>query len=236
MICAETEIDTPAFSIGEQLNFKIYFEFILGGVAVMEVAGVEEIDSSKCFKIVSRARSNRTVDMFYKVRDQITCWRDIDGGFSRRYVKNLREGKYRDNKWVDYKPDSALAYLYRDNSEHAETLSVEGSVQDVLSAFYEMRTRPLEVGKSVFIDVHDINKQYKLEVKVIRRERIQVPAGEFTCLVIEPGLMSSGIFRKEGKMQIWVTDDQYHMPVLMKSKLYFGAVWAKLSEYTRGNN
>ncbi len=226
-------IELP-FKIGERLNFKIYFEFVLGGDARMEVEGIENIGGFDCLRIVSEAKSTRTVDTFYKVRDRIATWRDVEGGFSRKYVKRLREGKHVDDKTVEYRPEDNRLFLTRKADGLPEPLELDQPVHDVLAAFYEVRLHDLEVGKSISIELHDIDKRYPLEVKVHRKEKIKVPAGTFNCVVIEPMLKSAGIFRKEGSLQIWLTDDEAHMPVLMQSQLYFGRVWAKLVDFKRG--
>ena len=75
--------DIP-FKVGEKLDFKIYFEFILGGSATMAVEAVEVVDGHDCLRIVSEAKSTRAVDRIYKVRDRIATWRDIEGNLSRR--------------------------------------------------------------------------------------------------------------------------------------------------------
>lgn len=224
--------DLP-FKVGEELNFKIYFEFILGGDARMAVEGIEKIDGHDCLKIVSEAKSTKTVDRFYKVRDRITTWRDFKG-FSRRYEKHLREGKHSDDKIVEYHPEKNLLFLTRKNNGLPEPLELDKPVHDVLAAFYEVRLHELKVDSIITIDLHDIDKRYPLIVKVHRRERIEVPAGTFDCVVIEPMLESAGIFRKKGSLQIWLTDDEFHTPVMMQSQLYFGRVWAKLVDFKRG--
>jgi len=200
----------------------------------MSVKEVEDVDGHPCYRLVSEARSTRTVDAIYKVRDKVESWRDLEGGFSRKYSKHLREGKYKDDKVVNYFPEQGTAHLYRGNREVPDTMEVKGHIYDVLAAFYAVRQMPLEVGKSIYFDLHDINQRYDLEVKVLGRERVEVPAGTFDCFIVEPELKSAGLFRKEGELQVWITDDQYRMPVLMKSKLYFGRVWAKLVGYRRG--
>ncbi|MDP8228378.1 MAG: DUF3108 domain-containing protein, partial [Candidatus Electryoneaceae bacterium] len=92
----EEQIVKPLpFSVGERLEFKIYFEFILGGTASMSVEAIDTIDGYPCYRIASQARSTWTVDRVYKVRDRIESYRDVVGGFSRRYVKHLREGGHR---------------------------------------------------------------------------------------------------------------------------------------------
>lgn len=200
----------------------------------MSVESVEQIDGHDCLKIVSEAKSTRTVDRMYKVRDRIETWRDVEGQFSRRYTKRLREGKWKDDKRVEYNPEAGFSCLYRGEGAMPDTQSLDMQVQDVMSAFYEVRQHNLEVGRSVFFELHDIDKRYRLEVKVLRKETIEVPAGKFDCIVVEPLLQSSGIFRREGSVQIWLSDDQYKMPVLMQSRLYFGRVWAKLVGFRRG--
>ena len=226
--------DLP-FKVGEKLNFKVYLGFIFGGNATMSVKSIEEVNGYPCYQIVSEARSTRTIDTFYKVRDRITSWLDVQGRFSRRYEKILREGRYRTYKRVGYAPEKGRALLYRKSSELPDTLDINGLVLDILSAFYQVRIEDLKVGKSVWIDVHDIKKRYDLEVEVLRKERLKVPAGEFDCFVLEPRLQTAGIFRREGRMQIWLSDDEHKLPVMMRSKLYFGSVWAKLESFTLGD-
>lgn len=227
-------VSSLPFSVGEQLNFKLYLEFILGGNASMRVEGEEMVDGKSCYRLVSEAHSTPTVDLFYKVRDRIESLRDTHSGFSRRYVKRLREGKWEEDKVVEYKPEMGQVLLTRKPGQQPETLAVSRPVYDILNAFYQVRFQRLDVGSSIFLDVHDIDKAYRLEVKVLRKEEIQVPAGRFKCILIEPMLQSAGIFRREGSVLIWLTDDHLRLPVMMASKLYFGSVWAKLSDFKLG--
>lgn len=224
------------FSLGERLDFKLYLEFILGGSATMAVEGIEEVDGKPCYRLVSQAQSTPTVDLFYKVRDRIESCRDLNAGYSRRYIKRLREGKWKEDKRVLYKPEEGKVYLSRTEDALPETLKLTSPVYDILNAFYQVRTQRLEVGRSLYLDVHDIDKTYRLEVKVHRKEVVEVPAGKFNCFVIEPMLQSSGIFRREGSMLIWLTDDHRRLPVMMASKLYFGSVWAKLVSFKGREN
>ena len=233
-LAAPVAITAAPYSAGERLDFKVYFGFILGGESSMSVESGDSSGGPPGLHLVSEAHSTRTVDTFYKVRDRVESWVDADSGFSRRYEKHLREGKYRDDKLVEYLPAGGRALLTR-RDQAPESLDVAGRTYDVLAAFYKVRGMDLKVGESVFLDLHDIDKQYRLEIKVLRQETLQVPAGVFDCIVIEPRLLSSGLFRKEGEMQVWLTDDVRRMPVMMQSRLYFGRVWAKLIGYRLGN-
>jgi len=87
----------------------------------------------------------------------------------------------------------------------------------------------LEVGKSVYIENHADRKNYPLEIRVLGRERIKVPAGEFDCIKVEPILRAAGLFKNEGRLTIWMTDDEHKIPVLMKSKVVIGSISASLT-------
>jgi len=53
--------------------------------------------------------------------------------------------------------------------------------------------------------------------------------------VVEPILdETEGIFKQEGRIWIWVTDDEKKMPVILKSKITIGDIVAQLESYTLG--
>ena len=60
------------------------------------------------------------------------------------------------------------------------------------------------------------------------REKVKVPAGEFSCLIIEPVLKDEGLFQQKGRLRIWVTDDARKLPVLMKSEILVGSIDVRL--------
>jgi hypothetical protein len=214
-----------AFAEGEWFQFSIQYGAIRAGDALMQVESVENVAGRPCYRLVSKAESNSFFSLFYKVRDRIDSFMDVEELVSRRFSKNTLEGKHRDNFSIDLDHVSGKA-RYSDGTE----MEFPACSQDILSAFYFVRTLDLEVGRSVEVSCHADKKNYPLEVKVHRRERVKTPAGEFTCLVVEPLLKSSGIFRQKGKLTIWLTDDEYKIPVLMKSKILVGSVSAVMTD------
>jgi len=214
-----------AFDAGEWLHFSIQYGAIRAGDALMQVQAIEEVGGRPCYHLVSKAESNNFFSLFFKVRDRVDSFLDRDVLVSRRFTKNTREGKYRANVSIDFDQASGLA-RYSDGAE----LDLAPCSQDILSAFYYVRTLELEVGQSVHVTCHADKKNYPLEVKVHKRETVRTPAGEFNCLVIEPFLKTSGLFRQKGRLTIWVTDDEYKIPVLMKSKIIVGSISAILTD------
>jgi len=220
-----------AWGPGEELVFSIDYSIYRAGTATMSVKGVEEVNGGRCYHIQTTARSNEFISKIYKVRDMVNSYIDIEGLFSRRFEKELREGGYTSDRYVDFYHDRLIALNTK--KKHALT-EITPYIQDVLSALYNLRTCNLEVGKDEIIDVYADGKVYPLRVVVHKKERVTVPAGRFECLLIEPKLQSEGIFRQKGKLLIWLTDDSRKIPVKMTSRIVIGSIGSNLESYTLG--
>lgn len=224
------KIENKAFGVGEKLEYSVNYGFINAGNAVMEIDTIIDIRGHKCFRITSTAKSNKFFSTFYRVNDRVLSFIDVEGIYSLWFEKHLREGNFKSDRWISFHQDKNIAV-----NNKQDTLKVPEFVQDVLSAMYYIRTQPLEVGKSILVDNHTDNKNYPLEVKILRKEKIKVDAGKFECFVVEPLLQEgAGVFQHKGKLTVWLTDDQYRLPVLMKSKIFVGSISAELERYNTG--
>ena len=103
-------------------------------------------------------------------------------------------------------------------------------VLDILAAFYYVRTQKLQEGESIYLTNHEKKKVNKLEVRVYKKETVEVEAGKFECLVVEPLLFGEGIFKQKGRLKVWLTNDQYKIPVQMKSKVIVGSITTELTK------
>jgi hypothetical protein len=221
-------VDNVAFGIGEKFSFDINYGFINAGTATMEVAKMVEFQTRPCFLIQTRAQSNSFFSSFYRVDDRVESVTDAQGLFSWHFEKDLNEGSYKANRQCTF---DQLGQIVVDGKD---TMKVAPFMQDALSALYYVRTQPLEIGKSLWLDNYVDGKSYKLEVKVLRTESIKVEAGSFDCIVVEPLTSSVGVFKNEGRLTVWLTNDRLRMPVLMKSKILVGSISAELTDYKLG--
>jgi len=217
---------TVPWKIGEYFQFSIDWNGLNGGSSLMQVQNYIRVDGRRCYRIVTKAESNSFVSKFYKVRDRAESAVDAESLYSRRFIKRLREGGYK--KDVNVRFDQERHEAVYDNGK---TLEVAPGVHDVLSAFYYIRTRPLPDGAVIVIPTHDNEKSYEMEVEVLKRERVDVPAGTFSCVVVEPKLKSEGIFKSKGSMKVWLTDDEKRMPILVRSKVPVGSISVRLTDY-----
>ena len=216
------------FQVGEKLTFNIGYEFIPAGKSILSVDGFSKVDGRSVYRITSRTKSHRFFDPFFRVRDEITTYMDINTLQSIKFRKKLREGSYSYDYSVDFNPDKMTAVSK--SPKGTRLVKIPEFTLDVLSAMYFMRTLEMKVGSTKTVTVLDNDKLYPLDIKIIRRERISTIAGTFDCLVVIPELKSGGLFKNQGRITVWVTDDHRKIPVLMKSKAIIGAIIVELEQ------
>jgi hypothetical protein len=232
-----TEAQT-AFAPGETIRYVIKYGILPSGVATLEIRSTDTVRGRPVYYLHSEARTNKTIDAFFKVRDKNESWMDVQSLASLRFRQSMREGGYMREVETDY-DHAARSFTYRKRRKGKETV-VEGPippfVQDVLSSLYFIRTRPLVVGQTYTLDANSGAVNWPLRVHVLRKEKVRVPAGVFQCLRLDPILAGEGIFQAKGKLLVWVTDDERRVPVLLRSKVAVGAFDAEMREYIPGGS
>ena len=233
-------IPNQAFQVGEKLTFVVRYGFIKAGEATMEVEGIVPIADREAYKIVSKAKSSRTFDIFFKVRDQVESWLDTQGIFSWKFNKSLREGGFKFDLKVEYDQLYGKANVKSIRYEDSEPLQIRDQnekiveippyVLDILASFYYVRTQRLRLGRPLYLTNHDNEKIYDLKVIVQKREVIKVKAGKFRCIMVQPQLRGDAIFKQKGELWVWVSDDQYKIPIQMKSAVFIGKITTELKK------
>jgi LysM repeat protein len=222
-----TPRENHAFTVGEELTFAVQYGSITAGYATLKIPEITEIGGRPCFHIVAEAKTHPFFETFFKVRDRIESYFDVDYAMPWRYEKHLREGGYSADAF--YLFDQRLGKIVEPDKSHEEPIPI-GS-QDVMSCFYLARILPQDVGKSFTIPVTDDKmKNYELKVEVLSRERVSVLAGDFDCIVVRPLLTFQGVFQQKGEVLLWITDDARRIPVKIKSKIAIGSININLQD------
>jgi hypothetical protein len=84
----------------------------------------------------------------------------------------------------------------------------------------------------VTFPVNDGGRTYDVSVEVQASEEIRTPAGTFQTLRLEPRVFE-GLFRKKGRMFVWLTDDAEKMPVQVKARINIGTITASLTRVSK---
>lgn len=105
------------------------------------------------------------------------------------------------------------------------TSEFSGTVQDLASVFYFVRTQPLETGKNFEVLVSDSGRVYRLPIRVGEKKRIKTVLGEVETIRVEPELFGEDrLVRGKGQISIWFTTDPRRIPVRAQIKHEMGTL------------
>ncbi len=221
-------LDNNAFKLGEKLTFAVKYGFVTAGIAVMEIPKIKRISGRETYNITFRVNTVTSFDIFYKVRDRYETYLDTKGLFPWRFEQHIREGGYS-------RDFSAFFDQRRGRAKTSEgTYEIPLYVNDIVSAFYIARTfdySNLKPGDKFKLENFYKDKVYPLDVVYLGKETISVEAGTFECIIVEPLVLEGGLFKSEGSIIVWLSNDECKIPVKVKTKVIIGSIDAELLEY-----
>ena len=220
---ASRRLHTP-WVTGEFLEYTLKFGVVSAGSGRMQVMGRDTVRGRDTWHLKFDFSGGLPL---MRVKDVFDSWIDAETHNSLRFEQHLSElGKKRDRVYQIF-PDRAMFQL----NDEPEKASVPNPLDDA-AFFYFIRTIPLEVGKSYDFNRYFDPKANPVTIRVLRKESVEVPAGKFDAIVIQPMIKTNGIFSEGGHAELWLSDDDRRILIQMKSKLAFGSLNLYLRKMT----
>lgn len=222
------KLENKAFTVGEKLTFDVNYGFVTAGIAVMQIPNVKRISGRDTYHVVFEVNSVPSFNWMFKVRDRYETYIDKDGIFPWRFEQHIREG--------NYSRDFAAFFDQRKNIAKTSDgeYEVPDYVHDIVSAFYYARILDysgFKINDKLHLQNFYKNKVYDLDVKYLGKETVEVPAGKFDCIIVEPLVKEGGLFKHDGNIIIWLSDDELRVPIKVRTKIIIGYVEAVLTNY-----
>jgi hypothetical protein len=213
------------FQVGERLKYSVGWGKVLdAGTAVMEVEEILDYQGHEVYRVVVEAKSNAVFSLFYRVRDTLESLIDVNGLFSRRYWTKQDEAYEKRERKYEFDQEDNVAY-YKDKEYY-----IRYGIQDEVSAVFYVRTLDLQVGQPVYVDIFARGKNWQVKCDIPATETLEVPAGTFDTIIVEPELRFDGVMKK-GKVRVWFTNDEHRIPVQVRSKIAIGSILIRLEDY-----
>lgn len=215
------------FGAGEKFTFDVRFGTLKVGTSQMEVRGPEMVRGREAWHTTLWIRGGT---FFYKVNDVFESWFDTETLSSLRFVKQQEEGTREGTKSYEIYPERSV-YTERKESGQEEHRSVAQPLDDG-SFLYYARTLPLRAGETYSVNRYFIPDRNPVRIRVLRRERVTVPAGTFNAIVVRPIIKTKGIFSEDGRAELWLSDDSTRMILQLRTRLAFGSLNLFLTSWT----
>jgi hypothetical protein len=210
------------FGVGERMEYDIRHKGIHVGTGDMEVLPMDTVRGLDVWHTIFRMSGGF---LFYKVNDKYDSWLDAHTLASLRYWQDIDEGSYEPKRHYEIFPEKRQ---YIENNKEPAA-SVEHPLDDG-SFLYYLRTVPLHVGMDTTLNDYFKADKNPIRFKVLRKDTVDVPAGRFPALVVQP-IFQSKLFSDGGHAEVWLSDDANHIMLQMKSSVRFGSLSLYLKSY-----
>lgn len=220
-------IPNNAYKVGERLKYSIKYGVVKAVNTEIAVVKDTSVRGRECYKIEYTARTVPMFDSFYRVDDKYETFIDKQGQFPHSFKQQIREGKYERDEWMEFFHDVGIAKSLIHNKE----FPMVPYAQDILSAYFYARTMDLRSMKDgSMIELNNVSDKevIPLKIKIRNRDLLETELGVFRTIVVEPIVQGVGLFKSDGQILIWMTDDENKIPIRIKIKVIVGSLSADI--------
>jgi hypothetical protein len=214
---------------------KLSFRLIMFGLAVGS-AVLEAVNDGNGIRISSAVNSNAVISTVYPVADYAET-RLIAGRYILSRVRQ-REGSFTSDTGFTLDLQGKTVHWTDRQRNLFDTQKLpRDDLLDILAGFYSLRNQRLEVGVPVILQLYDSDKYAETTVEVLRREQVSIPGfREIEAIVVHPLIKTDSIFRGVSDILLWLSDDEFRVPVRFETSIPLGRVTAELisSEVEKG--
>jgi hypothetical protein len=171
------------------------------------------------------------INLLFHVADRFQSSFDRATACTDDFNKQTVEGRRQVNSTlhVDYAQNRSILNeknLVTGQTKHLES-PVSGCLTDLLTGVFYASSQPIELGHNFVIPVVDAMRMVPVTMKIEGREEIKTPLGTFKTLRVQP-TADAGVVKNRGNIWIWYTDDERHLPVQMRARLFWGTITFRL--------
>ena len=218
----------PGFDFPRQtLRYEAEYRFWTAGVATLRVerTGNQE-------HLSGTADATGVVALLFRVQDRFNSYFDAQTLCSSKLVKHTEEGSHWRDTVITFDYSRGKAVLaeknLKDNQSKRTENDIPGCVTDVVSGILYVASLPLQQGSTYSFPLNDGGKTVSINAHVEGREQIKTPAGIFQTIRVGPEGDYS-VLKNRGRIWIWYSDDERHLPVQIRAKLFWGTLTVYLA-------
>jgi len=233
-----SEMSKITFEAGEEIVYKLYYNWNFIWLSAGEVTFCVEDDGDR-FHLSAKGRTYKSYEWFFKVDDTYDTYIDKTSLLPETAIRDVREGGYTLYDKVTFDQDNHKAVSLRGKSKDKtirREYDIEAQMHDILSVIYYTRSidyENYEEGEEFPVKIFMDKEVWPLNVTYRGKEPNKKVKGQgvFKTIRFSPEVISGDVFEENTEMNIWVSDDENRIPLLIESPVSVGAVKAVIKDY-----
>ena len=219
---------TFSFPSKQTLTYSVDWRVFQAGTATFHLEQIGNMEH-----IVATGETTGAVNLLFRVNDRFETFLNRSTGCSLSFAKQLQEGRRQVTSTLRFAEGKQILEeknLVSGISKHQES-PVPPCVTDLMSAIFYGGSQPLQPGGSFRMPLADAMRVVDVTMKAEAKEQIVTLAGTFQTIRVQP-IADAGVVKNRGNIWIWYTDDERHLPVQMRARLFWGTITMRLVSMT----
>ena len=230
------------FKEGELQTFDISYMGIFVGWATLGVEKPVKFHDKWHQVFSGAANTSPSYEALFVGRDSLKAY-SLPGSFAvskfkmEQYEHKILSKAFISSKWIEYDQASCLAketVILQGEDPKRKEVRLEPGANDVVSAFYNIRSKSLNVGDVHKILIYTSEKNWFAEASVQAHEKIKVPSGDYDTAKIKLKTYLGKELQQRGDLYMWVGLGPDKPVVKIEGEIKIGKVKFELAKYDRG--
>ena len=216
-----------SYPLRQTLTYEVDWRVYPAGTAVVHLESTGDAQ-----RITVSGDSLGAFNLLFRVNDHFQSTFGRQTGCSSDFAKQLVEGTRQVTS--DQQFSSGQSRTTEDektlisHSHHAEQIATPPCVTDALSAVLYAASQPLQVGQQFhFPVVYGVNV-LDVTAHVEAHEAVRTPTTTYQTLRVQPTWTNAAV-KNSGNIWVWYTDDERHVPVQVRARLFWGTITFRLT-------
>jgi hypothetical protein len=164
------------------------------------------------------------VSRLFRVNDDYTAALGQNYCAQNSFLSAHEGNRTKETRVVFDSVNHKASYIEKDlvkNSTVNHEVEIPSCVHDALGGLLVLRTLGLDPGKTAQIPISDGKKFVQAKVESQQREELKTELGTFKTIRYEVFLFDNVLFKRAGHLHVWLTDDDWRLPVQIQVRLQF---------------
>ncbi|MFL6352397.1 MAG: DUF3108 domain-containing protein [Bryobacteraceae bacterium] len=208
------------FPYPERLSYRIEWRLVTAGTATVQLSR----PSPDHWQLELNLESAGVVNRLYRVVDKYTLI-SYERFCPSTLVLDAQEGKrHRFIRLTFQNSRHQVQYEERDlinNRTSERVLDIAPCTHDIAGALAAVRLMNIEPGQSATLPITDGKKMVNARIEAKSRENVTNAGKTYHTIRYEAFLFDNLLYRRKGRLFIWLTDDADRIPVQLRFQMGF---------------
>ena len=235
IFCQTPSTEFEPFKAGENLEYRVHYGIFNASYASLTLTN-DEVDGEDVLLASGYGKTIGLARLFFKVEDYYSSYFKSRKVQPKLFKRNIYEGGYTKNLEISFDSEKKEATVKNIKKGTTDIITTKDNVQDLISSLYYLRKNlsedDIKEGDFFTINMFYDSKNREMALKYLGKEVIRTKYGKIECLKLMPATNRSRIFKGEGSITIWITNDKNKIPIRIQADLLVGSIKADLNNYS----